>query len=277
MSWEPENMQKVVISGSNNVLYVNPNDKRSRWIIRDNGVTQPRVTQIWRKIVSTWHPTFVLDVGVNYGEIIFSTQYDPKMHVIGIEANALLLPYIYKALEEHPNHKQINIIHALAGETSGEEHTFYVDRGWSGSSSAVPMLNHSMIEKTTVTSIAIDSLFSDLALSEQRILFKLDVEGYEEFVMKGMSAIRSECEHQIGYIEFNDKWLEKAGTDPMHFLKFLQENYHVFIHYSSSLLLHFKDLQLEKIKRYYRNHTDLLLVTDLKTVQQLGIRVKWLI
>ena len=87
-------MVKITISGSNNRLYLNKEDGRGRWLIKRNGVTQPLITKIWRKAVETINPTIVLDVGLNYGEILFSTICKKKTQIIGIEANKGLAPYI---------------------------------------------------------------------------------------------------------------------------------------------------------------------------------------
>nr|WP_241254597.1 FkbM family methyltransferase [Brevibacillus sp. SYP-B805] len=274
MSATPEHMQKVTIAGSSNVLYVNPTDKRGQWVIKSNGVTHHKVTSIWRKIVEVWKPTIILDVGVNYGEVIYSTVYHPDAKIIGIEANQLLFPYLCRALEEHPNKSQITLVHALAGEKEGEEITFYVDHAWSGTSSAVPMMKHKMVEVTKVKSITVDSLFADQSLAEERLLFKLDVEGFEAYVLKGMARIREQCPNLIGYIEFNDEWLTKAGTDVDQFLVFLSDHFHVYLHQSNTILLRFQDLRLENLKPFFTSYTDLLLTSKAELAEQVGLPVR---
>ena len=74
------------------------------------------------------------------------------------------------------------------------------------------MPSHNMIEKVPVKTITVDSLFYD-GLSYETVLFKVDVEGYEAFVLKGMFEIFKNCYSAIRFIEFNSNYIEKSGVN----------------------------------------------------------------
>ncbi|MFD1175776.1 FkbM family methyltransferase [Paenibacillus puldeungensis] len=269
-------IQKIILLESNTILYVDEHDNRGKWLIKQNGITQPHVTGIWRKIVNKWQPTIAIDVGVNYGEIMFSTAYDHNIQIVGIEANKLLDSCISKSIAEHPNASQIKMIYALASDKDTDENTFFVDKEWSGTSAVVPNNEHKF-RTLKVNSTRIDSLFADQSLVKERLLFKIDVEGYEQFVLHGMNRLIKECSNCIGIIEFNSEFLERAGTDVDDFLRFLNENFKVYLLYSSFKVYHFERMNLESLKKHYRNEhfqKDLLLLSDNETIQQLDLKVK---
>jgi FkbM family methyltransferase len=203
-------LKKITLLESNTILYVDGDDNRGKWLINRNGVTQPRITGIWRKIIQKWQPTIAIDVGVNYGEIMLSTVYDHHTQIVGIEANKLLGRCIDKSIKEHPNASQIKMIYALAADKDAVENTFFVDKEWSGSSSVVQNNEH-RFESQKVKSMTIDSLFADQALVEERLLFKIDVEGYEQFVLHGMNRLINESGSCMGIIEFSSEFLERVG------------------------------------------------------------------
>jgi FkbM family methyltransferase len=269
-------LRTVAMPDSKALLYVNLGDKRGKWLVNSRGVTQAKITHLWKQAVKTFQPDIVVDVGVNYGEIIFSTTYQPSAEIVGIEANPLLRPYITKSLQTHPNMLQMNIVYALASDRDHMEKNFFIDKAWSGTSSAVTKRDPQAVEQHKVKTITIDSLFADRSLSDKRLLFKVDVEGYEEFVMKGMRKLMSECQSFIGSLEFSNGNLEKAGTDVNGFLNDLQQHGQVFVHHATNQLVLIKNLNLAKLQKYYRTnqiHTDLLLLSNNESIDRLGLRI----
>lgn len=54
-----------------------------------------RLTNFWINAINEYSPDLLIDVGVNYGECIFSTNYPKHTQIYGIEANRDLLKYFH--------------------------------------------------------------------------------------------------------------------------------------------------------------------------------------
>ncbi|MDL4843072.1 FkbM family methyltransferase [Aquibacillus rhizosphaerae] len=215
--------QKITLPSAR-ILYVNAKENRGRALLISNGTTQKRLHHFWTHAVKEYRPDLVIDVGVNYGECIFSATYPLESNIIGIEANRNLLKYINRSKDAHPNKAQISIINAIASDKELDENFFYIDKHWSGTSTASYIPKHSLVEKVPVSSITIDGfLDKDKNRSYRSVLFKVDVEGYEAFVLKGMTNLITNSPSLLGFIEFNSEYITKSGYDVEVFLNFLQE------------------------------------------------------
>ncbi|MBM7703692.1 FkbM family methyltransferase [Metabacillus iocasae] len=256
-------LPQVIKLPSTQLLYVNPNENRGRVLLIKNGITQSRLTRFWIDTVQTFKPTIIVDVGVNYGECIFSTNYPTNTKVFGVEANAYLIPYIIKSKEVHPNKEQITIVQAFASNEENGNQRFYVDKHWSGTSSGSYAPSHNMIEEHEVQTITIDSLLEGESIKEQRLLFKIDVEGYESFVLQGMSRIIKECDEIMGFIEFDSEYIKKSNTDLDAFLSFLNKYFSVFMYDSNDALVEISSFTYKQMIDHLgcdEVHTDLIVV-----------------
>lgn len=253
-----------IILPSSHIIYVNTEENRGRALLLSNGVTQKRLIHFWKECVSMCSPDVVIDIGVNYGECIFCTTYPSHTKIVGIEANSDLLPYITNSKEAHPNKAQMTIINAFASDKADEQILFYKDKHWSGTSTASYMPAHKMVEKTPVKTITIDSIFTR-ELHHKTVLFKVDVEGYEAFVLKGMTNVFAKSALAIGFIEFNSEYIEKSGIAVDDFLDFLKEYFTIYLYQEDETLLKADYLNHEDLKMIFGTsyiHTDFILVTD---------------
>jgi FkbM family methyltransferase len=254
---------KIVLPSSN-TIYVNSDENRGRALLISGGVTQKRLAHFWSEAVKECLPDLIIDVGVNYGECIFSTTYPDQTKIYGIEANHHLIKYIKKSKEDHPNKAKITIINAFASDKDDEQKDFYIDKHWSGTSSASYIPAHNMIEKVPVSTITIDSIFNE-DLTYGTVLFKVDVEGYEAFVLKGMTELFDKCESAIGFIEFNSEYIEKSGMKVDEFFAFLQKYFMIYIYVNDDTLVKADRINYEDIQMMFKTdyiHTDFILVTD---------------
>jgi FkbM family methyltransferase len=253
-----------IMLASSNRIFVNSEENRGRALLISDGITQKRLTNFWTNAVNEYSPDLVIDVGVNYGECIFSTNYPIHTQIYGIEANRDLLKYINQSREVHHNKAQIKIFNVFAADKE-EEKTFFVDKHWSGTSSAAYRPAHDMIEQTTVRSVTIDSIVEE-DVTNKNILFKVDVEGYEAFVLKGMTEIIQKSASALGFIEFNSEYMEKSGVDLNDFLRFLQHHFSIYI-YTKNELLNGSQLTLSDLHKRFGSkyvHTDMILVRNVK-------------
>lgn len=256
-----DKLPEKVTFPSSTYIYVNPNENRGRAILLTGGITQNRLFHFWSKSVQECSPDLIIDVGVNYGECIFSTVYPNHTRIYGIEANHNLLRYINRSKESHPNKEQMTIINALASDKIEGQKVFFIDQHWSGTSSASYQPSHNMIEKVSVNAVTIDSLFNDITY--KTVLFKVDVEGYEAFVLKGMKNLLTNCESAIGFIEFNSDYIDQSGESAEEFFAFLQRNFKIYLYLEDDTLLQADKMDLSNLQNILGTkyiHTDLILV-----------------
>jgi FkbM family methyltransferase len=261
---------------SSSSLYVNSEENRGRALLISNGVTQKRLTNFWSKAVSEFKPDLVIDVGVNYGECIFSTIYPLHTKIYGIEANSYLIKYINRSKEEHPNKSQITIINAIASDKDAEEKIFFIDKHWSGTSSATYIPSHNLIEEVPIKSIKIDTLFSNDRIFEA-VLFKVDVEGFEAFVLKGMANLFQNSKSMVGFIEFNSEYIEKLGIDVDEFLYFLQTYFSIYVYKEDDVLVkatHLKLIDLQILFETDYIHTDFIIAKDESIIDSLDLEIE---
>jgi FkbM family methyltransferase len=251
-----------IVLPSFNTIFVDSEENRGRALLISNGMTSKRLTNFWINAVNEYSPDLVIDVGVNYGECIFSTNYPTHSQIYGIEANRDLLKYIHQSREVHRNKVQIKIFNVFAADKE-EEKTFYVDKHWSGTSSAAYRPTHDMIEQTTVRSVTIDSIVEE-DVTNKNMLFKVDVEGYEAFVLRGMTELIQKSASALGFIEFNSEYMEKSGVNLNDFLRFLQQHFSVYI-YIKNELVNGSQLTLSDLHKLFGSnyiHTDMILVKN---------------
>ncbi|MDD9270458.1 FkbM family methyltransferase [Paenibacillus sp. GCM10023248] len=176
-------------------------------------------------------------------------------------------PYIERSKTAHPNRSKIQTVYAMASDVDQENQSFYIHEYWSGLSSASLAKADSLKPYTQhyITSITLDSLLSKHALPKERLLFKIDVEGHEEKVMKGMLHSIERCPRMLGFIEFDSKYLAKSGTDADAFLTFLEQRFNVYIYINNQELVRFGRISLTKLQALFKKqniHTDIILASN---------------
>jgi FkbM family methyltransferase len=242
-------------------LHINPKENRGRALLISNGMTQAHVTKFWERSVLAFSPTTVLDIGVNYGECLFSIKYSDETKIYGVEANGELIHYINKSMADHPNKNQMKIIHAFASNQKNKSQEFYIDKNWSGTSSGSDIYPK-MVEKHLVKTITVDSFLKELDVCQERILFKIDVEGFESFVLEGMEHVINQTKSMLGIIEFDSEYIQKSGTNLDSFLTNLASNFHVYLIDSLGELHLLTEVTLENLQHLFNSkgiHTDLVL------------------
>lgn len=211
---------RVKLVCSEHSIFVDPREPRGRAILRNFGRGQPRIKEIWRRAIDQLDPELVVDVGANYGEMVFAPTYAPGTRVVAVEANRQLADYLERSRVEHTNADQIELIIALASDHSDDDATLYVDPTWSGRSSAAAAKASWVPQK--VRAVTIDDLASG---SPSTLVFKIDVEGFEAQVLGGMNRILSMVNQVVGILEFHNIALARAGIDADAFLTSLRERF----------------------------------------------------
>jgi FkbM family methyltransferase len=211
---------------SGNILYVDRTEVRGRNLLVCGADGQPETKAVWHSAIEAFRPSIVVDVGLNYGEFLFDAAYSPDATLVGIEANVALRPWIERSAREHPNFAQMRLEFALACDKPSATRPFYIDPSYSGRGSGVKRPGLSSTVEAKVSGITVDSLFSALPddeLAPRRLLFKIDVEGFEPQVMRGMRRLLSVCAECVGILEFNSTLIRSGGVDPVSFLSEMAE------------------------------------------------------
>ena len=221
--------RKLPLGSSGLVVFVNPHERRGRYLLRVFGQDQIKSKQIWHCAVEYFRPSLVLDVGLNYGEFLFGERYPAGTRLIGIEANTDLGEYIEASRSAHPEGSQVEIHYCLASDTDSDEGTLYVDPIWSGRSTAMPAKGERS-RPVHIPRRRVDSLLGDFNSGCERILFKVDVEGSEPSVLRGMSELLDRSKAAVGLVEFDANLFgRQSETDRASYIAYLFDRFEVYV------------------------------------------------
>jgi Methyltransferase FkbM domain len=120
----------------------------------------------------------------------------------------------------------------VASDRSGDV-VFTVDEKWSGTSSAIGQIEDATSRfkgqgperfcELHVEAIRVDDLLAELPAARLRSLaLKIDVEGYEGRVLRGMTSVLQRAGRFVGMVEFDGDNLQRAGTPPAEVLDLMR-------------------------------------------------------
>jgi FkbM family methyltransferase len=152
-----------------------------------------------------------IDIGANIGwySILLQRQAKPGATVFAFEPD----PLNFRLLSENlalNNAQQVEAIEKAVGETSGHMQLHLYDTKNLGRHSLLPINFGSSID---VQTISVDEFLKQRRLRSECVKFvKMDVEGYEIFVLKGMARL---LEHSPMILaEYSPQTMRKSGLDP---------------------------------------------------------------
>jgi FkbM family methyltransferase len=226
----------------------------------------PRNLPFWCAGCAQLAPGLALDIGLNFGECLFSGDYSPGTELHGFEANPRLRPYVQRSVREHPARRQMTLHFALVTTAPGPDAEFFIDRRWSGGSTAVAGLHAEEADRYEAIRVPVTSIDARLAKSHSNrpgrtLFFKIDVEGYEYQVLQGMQRTLESPPWAIGLVEFDTQLLQRAGTSLPEYWRFLQSRFQVYAFVRGGAarpVAAWSDLT--QLFRRSEFHTDLLLV-----------------
>ncbi len=164
----------------------------------------------------------IFDIGTNHGHFIeeYISLY-PDLQAICIDANLSLCNYLFSKYENNLN---IKVYHYLVSQKSKEYIDFYISKGCDGVSTASTSWvkdsrfnREQWADPIKIESITLDDLIDNTFMPD---MIKIDVEGYENTVIKGltkkvnliqfewaeeeMESVKDTCDYleSIGYTQF---------------------------------------------------------------------------
>lgn len=162
-------------------LTVVSTDPRARKLAGSGGMLDRQLCDLWRRLVESVGPDVVLDIGANYGEVVFSVRsYGGRVVIVEPNprvAECLASTLRANSLEDYELHQ------VAAGHETGEAQ-LAIDETSSGLSRIVRAPD---VLTLTVSVVPMDDLFVDRL--PKRFVAKIDVEGHELAVLTGMAAM----------------------------------------------------------------------------------------
>lgn len=245
-----------------NIFFADWHEPRGRQLILNNSTGQPHIKDFWKRSIDALQAHVAIDIGANYGEVIFCMDYPiGTKYILGIEANPSLSNFLQQSLAAHHDKAKMEVLNVLAGDSNNEGIDFYVDKTSSGRSTA---LKHSFVKDShtvKVKSIRVDDHVLAV-INPQSLVFKIDVEGFEPFVLRGMEKLFDLQIPLIGCIEFTMTALIRNDIHVDDYLNFLKEKFVVAILNRDNTTHRLIDVTKDEIINYVNNthtETDLLL------------------
>lgn len=223
--------RRAKLHGSDHWIYIDPSDPcATKKVVEEplRGKVSNNLV-FWRDFNRHLQPDLLVDVGLNYGECAFGTDYAANAVLHGFEANPRLIPHLEESRRHHPAAEQIKIHHCLVSDAAADDVPFLVNPDWSGSSSAVREINdRPQSLEFHLPARTIDSQIPAEAAFGKTLLFKMDIEGYEARALRGFVETLARVARSVGFIEFNAQFLVWAYESPHDYLGWLQQRFHTY-------------------------------------------------
>jgi len=180
---------------------------------------EEKVSLLYRFIRDEGFVNFV-DIGANVGFVsIVAKRTAPPLNVVAIEADPKLVGLIRRNFRAHAM-VDATVVNAIVGQETLSSATFSLNP----SSTLDNRVDMPAWPKVRVPMVTIDGVMSRLG-TIGKTFFKIDTQGFELNVLKGMERTLAGPDDWVLKMEFGPHWLQSQGTDPHAVLDYMQQRY----------------------------------------------------
>ncbi len=208
-------------------VYVNPADPRARWMLLSKGPRYFSRPQAFLYSCMRLLPVGrFIDVGVNYGECLMAVPFNADVEIIGFEANTSLMPFIERTIAANDDLKRVTVHNLAVSDRPAEFVEFHINPNWSGMSSLAPRTNEG---DATVMRVGMTTLDDAVGTANppKLLLIKVDVEGFEPFVIDGARRLLDSVDNVVILLEWDSRFIQRAGVSPAAFFDRLRPQFSI--------------------------------------------------
>jgi FkbM family methyltransferase len=163
-------------------IYLDPNDTRGHRLIETHGDLNPPSLKAWQLLLAEHDWTLVVDVGANYGEMLVNGGVPTTARVIAVEPNATIRERLGRTLSEAG--VEAELIGAALSDVPGEGRLLLTPP-YSGTT-RLAQANEGSDVLVEVTTLGAVLKRVGTPMSEMNVVVKIDVEGHEAAVLRGV-------------------------------------------------------------------------------------------
>jgi FkbM family methyltransferase len=216
------------VIGGDIPIRVDPSDGRARKKLLLDSIRGRASSShtFWFMMLRHFDPTACIDIGLNFGECLLAGRLPSAAQGYGFEANLQLKPFIDETMQSHPDAERLHLCYATVADKAGEEATLWVDPHWSGKSTVAGDGGDGAVPVKTTT-VTIDEQVPRPG-AEDRVLFKIDIEGYEPVAFAGMHETIASAGRVVGFTEFSPTILQTNGVNLSGYWGFLAKYFSIY-------------------------------------------------
>lgn len=190
-----------VVNSQGITVYVAKDDERGKQLIKNGGFLSLSTLKVWTILLKKKSWTHILDVGANYGEMLVTVSLPTTALVYAFEPSPITLQYLKKTIRE--SELKIHVVEEAVSDSTGNS-ILFLDRNWSGTTrfarhEETLRANDGVEVKTTTLNTFLSSL--ELPYKDLSVLVKIDVEGHEISVLKGLRPALESLGKFAGLVE----------------------------------------------------------------------------
>lgn len=220
---------------------------RDSWLLYFHKISERYQTPYFLEFISDGATLF--DIGANNGYYsLLATASAKDVKVFAFEANPKLVDQLHHVLDMNSLNKQIKVISGAVSDVEGDVQLDFSDVSHQGKGHIVKQVN-GYNNLTTVPALIIDS-WMDINHIEHVEIVKIDVEGAEMNVLKGMTRCLETQAVDIILIEVHADTLPAFGTSSTEVFDYLEK-------YNYQLRILPSELTILPGNRYAPNLTDI--------------------
>ncbi|MBT2558696.1 FkbM family methyltransferase [Hymenobacter sp. ISL-91] len=182
------------------------------------GICEPGITRCFLNNVHLGENDIMLDIGANIGwySMLFDRNSPASARIYAFEPDPLNYGLLTDNAQRNNARKVTCVQQALSDRQENKTLYLYPDKN-RGRHSLLPLHEGKKIQVATTT---VDDFMRDAQLDPRKIKFvKIDVEGYEYFVLKGAKNLLPHL--PLLHTEYSSEMMRKGGIDPQEFINLI--------------------------------------------------------